>query len=378
LGGTSAQLLLFILRFDKIREDLVDGPEVKVLVARTDKLGDVVLSLPVFEYIKTKKPDWEVQALVGPGALPLVENDPHLSAIWTYRDEDLPVLAEKLGAERFDAAILLFFHRPLATILKRAKVRRRVGPLSKFWSWFLLNRGVWQNRSRVRHHERDYNIQLAQKLVGKGGEFPLPKIYLTDGQREIGRRFLRDEASSAAQVVFVHPGSGGSALNWPPERFAAIANALVVRDGIQVFLTGSPEDRPVVESVSEFLEPEVKVIAEQFPLRDFLGVLSAGDLLVGPSTGPLHMAAALGLGVVGLYPPITTQSISRWGPLGPWSRALMPDSPCPARLVCYGDRCRHWNCMQGIEVEQILEAATATLRDRSAQAGADPLAQFFG
>ena len=121
-----------------------------------------------------------------------------------------------------------------------------------------------------------------------------------------------------------------------------------------------------------FLQPAVEVIAGRFPLRDFLGVLTAGDLLIGPSTGPLHIAAALGLAVVGLYPPIPTQSIARWGPLGRCSHGLAPDVPCPAHRICFGERCRHWNCMVDVAEREVVAAATAALRDRRRQRSDTP------
>ncbi len=336
----------------------------KILLTRTDKLGDVVLALPAIEYLKRYRPTWQVHAMVAPGTIPLVENDPNLDAIWSYTDADLPALLPRLAAEQYAAAILLYYHRPLAAALWRLKVPQRVGPWSKLSSWFLLNRGVWLGKSRSKRHERDHNVKLVQRLVGKGGEISDPQIHLTAGQLEISQHFLREEAVETENVVFVHPGSGGSALNWSPASYAAVANRLAAQAGCRVFVTGGPQDEEAITAMSVLLVPDVKVIADRYGLREFLGVLSAGDLLIGPSTGPLHMAAALGLAVVGLYPPIASQSIQRWGPLGPWSRALAPGVNCPGRLVCFGERCRHYNCMNSIAENDVAAAAASLLAER--------------
>lgn len=340
-------------------------------MTRTDKLGDVVLALPVFAYLKAQHPDWRLHAMVAPDSVPLVENDPHVDAIWPYTDAALPELADQLAAERFDAAILLFFHRPLASLLRHIKVPRRVGSLSKLASWFLLNRGVWQNRSRGRHHESEYNLLLARKLSGRGGIFPLPEIHLSEGQLEIGRQFRQRELDAGQAAIFVHPGSGGSALNWPPERYAAVANRLAAREDCRVFVTGGGADRERIETVAKDLEPAVQVLAGEYQLRDFLGIVAGGDVFVGPSTGPLHMAAALQLAVVGLYSPVPTQSSGRWGPRCLHGTVLSPDVPCPARLVCFGERCRHWNCMDGIGVDSVLTAAAEVLAQRRASCKPD-------
>ena len=106
------------------------------------------------------------------------------------------------------------------------------------------------------------------------------------------------------------------------------------------------------------------VLAGRYDLPEFLGVLSGGDVMVAPSTGPLHLAAALGLAAVGLYPPVVTMSPERWGPRGPWVRAVTPPVSCPARRVCTGARCEYFNCMNLIGTEEVLAEANDLARAR--------------
>jgi ADP-heptose:LPS heptosyltransferase len=164
-------------------------------------------------------------------------------------------------------------------------------------------------------------------------------------------------------VAFVHPGSGGSALDWPPARFAEVANGLARRPGWRVFVTGSHHDRLVIDDLAPHLTPEVAVMAERYPLRDFLGVLSAGDLMIAPSTGPLHLAAALQLAVVGLFPPAPTMHPRRWGPLGRWSEAMLPPVDCPARRHCLLQECLLHNCLEGVVPSRVITLA-AELADQ--------------
>jgi len=341
----------------------------KVLVARTDRLGDLVLSLPVFEDIKMRRPDWQVHAMVAPGSVPLVENDPHIDAVWTWTgaetDKELEELAGLLRRERFDAGVILQYRTGLARLMKRAGIPKRYGPLSKGSSWFLLNRGSWQSRSRGHKHEMEHNLLLARRLTGgarswfgKGNpDFPEPRLHLTRGQKEIGRAFRSEEAPEADILVFVHPGSGGSALDWEPSRFAGVANTLARQPGWRVFITGSAEDNATVAAVVAHLDKGIGILLDRYPLREFLGVLAAGDLFVGPSTGPLHMAAAVGCATVGLFPPVVTMSPERWGPRGFLSRALVPQVACPARRICLEEKCTLYNCMTRIFDEEVVEAS---------------------
>jgi heptosyltransferase-3 len=336
---------------------------VKILVARTDKLGDLVLSVPVFGWLNEVRPDWEVHAMVAPMAVPLVENHPGISGVWTWTgresDEERRDLETRLAAAGFDAIVLLQYRRELASLARRAGIPIRFGPRSKpsSWFWFTLNRGRWQRRSRGRLHEMDFNLDLVRGLVKEQGPEAEPGLHLSAEQVETGRRFRETEAAGARQVAFVHPGSGGSALDWEPERFAEVANGLAVRDGWRVFVTGTGADKAVIDRMTPFLDDKVGHLAERYELGDFLGVLTGGDLMVGPSTGPLHIAAALGLAAVGLYPPVVTMNPDRWGPRGPWVQTLVPDVDCPADRVCTETRCPHFNCMTGIGPREVLAAA---------------------
>jgi len=338
---------------------------VKVLVARTDRLGDVVLSLPAIAWLQERRPAWELHALVAAPSVPIVENDPALTAVRVWPDD-----APRLAAERYDAALLLHYDAAVAVQLRRSGVSRRTGPLSKASSWLLLDRGVWQRRSRARRHERDLNCELAARLAGAGDEaWPTPRLHLSPAQRALGSEFRAREAAGAERVVFVHAGSRGSALAWPAARFGEVARRLAARPGWRVFLTGGPDDRAAVKAAAAAAGEGVTVAAERWDLRGFLGALTGGDLLVGPSTGPLHAAAALGLATVGVFSPVPVQSPVRWGPLGPHATALAPAVRCPGRLACVGERCRLWNCVETIGVDGVAEAAVAVAGERAASGG---------
>lgn len=88
--------------------------------------------------------------------------------------------------------------------------------------------------------------------------------------------------------------------------------------------------------------------------------------MISPSTGPLHMAAALGLAAVGVYPPAPTMSPRRWGPLGPWSRAVVPAVDCPAKRHCLLERCLLHNCLAGVRVDDVVAAAVDLASQRGA------------
>jgi ADP-heptose:LPS heptosyltransferase len=221
----------------------------------------------------------------------------------------------------------------------------------------------------VRRHEADYNLDLVRPLAdraGRGLPVPEPRIHLAAGQREFGASFRAREAPGAQTVALIHPGSGGSPLDWEPRHFADVANVLARRPGWRVFVTGSHQDRLAVEALAPALSPEVAVVAERFPLREFLGVVAAADLMIAPSTGPLHLAAALGPAAVGIYPPAPTMSPRRWGPRGPWTEALTPPVDCPARKFCLQQHCLLYNCLEGLLPHRVAAVAVELVARRQA------------
>lgn len=350
----------------------------KVLVTRTDRLGDLVVSLPAVVELKRARPDWEVHLMVAPGARPLVEHSPELDGLWTWND-DLTrgarrALEEDLRREGFDAAVLLQYRRELADVLRRAGIGRRYGPRSKLTSWFLLNRGTWQARSRRDRHEGEFSLELLRKLVPDLPRAPAtPRLHLGPEQRDTAASFRAERAASAEHVAFVHPGSSGSALDWAPGNFVRVANALAARPGWRVFVTGDGKDARRLAPVRGELADAVADIQNEFALPAFLAVLAAGDVFVGPSTGPLHMAAALDLAAVGLYPPVPTMAPSRWGPRGRWCRTVVPAVDCPAGRTCRRERCDLYNCMERIACAEVIETAVA-LAGRRRDEGPPPRA----
>ncbi len=341
----------------------------KVLIVRADRLGDLVLSLPAIAWLRAARPDWQLHALVAEGAAPLVEHDPSLDAFYTWNGLEDPDLADRLRAEDYAAAVLLQYQAPLARLLRTAQIPRRHGPLSKPSSLLHLNRGRWQHRSRVRKHESDYNVELLRPLAGRAGgavPVPPPRLHLAAAQHALGARFRAEEAGGAETVALIHPGSGGSALDWQPRHFADLANVLARRPGWRVFITGSHHDRLTVEALAPSLAPEVQVVAERYPLREFLGVVAAADLVVAPSTGPLHLAAALDTAAVGLYPPAPTMSPRRWGPRGRWVTALTPPVDCPARKHCLQEHCLLYNCLEGLLPHRVAAVAVDLVGQRRA------------
>ncbi len=351
----------------------------KVLLTRTDRLGDLVLALPAADLLQAAKPDWRLQMLVAPGLEVVAAAHPALEKVHAWSDGMKPErrrrLIGELQAENFDAVLMLQYRRELALLLRRARIGRIFGPYSKPTSWCLLHRGLRQGRSGSGRHEMDLNLELAGAMAGLSRErrrqalsnFRRPEIKPEPRQQTWAADWRAREAPGARHVVFVHPGSGGSALDWGPERFAEVAGKLARLPATRVFVTGAAADARMVRGVKAHLDARVGVLLERFTLAQFMAILGCGDVLVAPSTGPLHLAAAVGTPTVGLFPPAPVMSPARWGQRGPQAARLVPDVPCPVKRRCTREKCRFYNCLEGISVAEVVDRAKRILAESPAR-----------
>jgi lipopolysaccharide heptosyltransferase II len=343
-----------------------------ILVVRPDKIGDVVLSTPVFEALKQYYPHARITVMVRQALVPVLQGLPSVDEVIVF-DPDrrhaglrgLGRLVSDIHSRKFRVAIMLQSNRRIAAAVFWAGIRRRIGPLSKLHSFLFYNHGVRQRRSNVEMHEADYNLQLLRRLGIRLPTRTIPtRVVLSDSARKDAESWLAT-ADCKKPFVAVHPGMAGSALNWPEERYVDLIAALA-ESGRQVLVTGGPEDKALLRRIRVALESRQAKMRVR-PLfygdvemrgLDFLVALySHASVVVAPSTGPLHLAVAVGCPVVAFYSPIKVQSALRWGPyLLDEARAsvMVPDAYCGQDFECRGSICHYYPCMKGIILPQVL------------------------
>lgn len=341
-----------------------------VLVVRTDRIGDTILSTPLFREIKSALPESRTVFLAPPYSLPVVQGNRFVDETirWEIQSgSDIRALAAVLRAKRFRAAILLNpeWRSCLAVFL--AGIPVRTGPLSRPSSFFFLNRGIRQHRSASPLHQSELDTAFASIVTRrKAAATPLPELYLSSREREEGTRILRSALPATGKpVVGIHAGSGKSAVPWPEEHFIE-AGKLFIQEGWDVVLTGNGGESAAASRIADAIGEGAHSIAGDRDLRVFFGILGALDLFLAPSTGPLHAAAALGVPVASPYPPLSSMSPGRWGPRTENGAVLVPRVECPARIRCVMEQCPHHPCMHTVHPNDLVRAALDLLSDGEA------------
>ena len=164
-----------------------------------------------------------------------------------------------------------------------------------------------------------------------------------------GRRYL----------IGIHPGASfGPAKRWLPERFAALADRLVGALGADVLIFGSADEKPLAEQIAEAMRHSPLVVAGQTSLRQMMALFGQCCLAITNDSGPMHVAAGLGLPLVAIFGSTDERST---GPLSPRARvvkARVECSPCGLR-VCPVD----FRCMRGVTAEDAHRVALELLRE---------------
>jgi ADP-heptose:LPS heptosyltransferase len=335
----------------------------RILVVRPDRIGDVVLSTPIYHTLKKSFPGSFLGALVSPATRPLLASNPIIDVILT----DGPVergsdgdnflgKAREIRSYKFDTALLLMPTKRLAYMLFLAGIPRRVGVGHILYEIITLMRGVSRRKYDPLRHESDYMLDLARK-IGATDIWTTPEIFLTQEEKDIAREYLKEKGFTAdRKIVGIHPGSGRSAPNWEVERYVELAEKISL-SGDQVLITGAETEKQHENFFVAVHAPGIKTSIGELSLREMAGVISQLGMFISGSTGPMHIAAALGTPTLSMFCPLTACSPKLWGPVGNSAMVVTPDDNfCLTK--CPGDPhiCTFGRGDDGITVGTLLAA----------------------
>lgn len=284
----------------------------KYLIVRTDRVGDVLLTTPLNAAIWAADPEAQIAWLVRPYTAPLLEKNPDIHQILSDKGGSTAALAQELKTHQFDVAIVAYPRWRVVWALWKAGIPMRIGPASKWYSILFTHR-IWQHRSEGKKHEADYNLELLAPLGIPFRRYPT-QFFLTAEEKQQARKTLESHRISFRKpVVILHPGSGGSSARWPLTRFMELGDRLQ-EQGCDVVVTGGPGEDYQYMMIDNMRRIPVFIAAGSVSLRELGALFSVSQLVVSNSTGPLHMAVALGVPTVSVYSPIPTCHPQRWGP----------------------------------------------------------------
>lgn len=296
----------------------------RIVVSRTDRIGDVVLAFPLLGLLRERFPDAEICFLGRRQVAPVVAACVHADRFVEWRlDSRIPADEEAAALRSLDADVILHLlpRRSIAAAARAAGIPRRIGTNRRWYHWLSCNDLVNLSRGHSGLHEAQLNVLLAAPLLGRTNH-ALSTLVSHIGftrPRPLTARWSALLDQSRFNVILV-PLTGGSVPAWPLESYGALIDGLSP-ERYRVFVAGSPADGDVLRTWLTSMTTRVTDLTGQ-SLEDLIAFVAAADGLVAASTGPLHIAAALGVRALGLYPPQAARPLHRWGPLGTRAEVL--------------------------------------------------------
>lgn len=328
-----------------------------ILLIRTDRIGDVILSLPAAALLKDIYPDCRITFLAREYTAPLIALSKSVDAV-INDDPSLNArgLAKILKTYNFDLAVLLHPTSRLAWAVWLAGIPVRIGTAYRSYS-LLFNRRVKQHRKFSLKHELEHNLDLVREGLSLGSfseKKYLPEISVPGELKVQALKKLSGTIDLSQPFIAIHPGSGGSARDWPLQKFAELIDRIQNSEfripNPKVAVTLGPGEEHLKEKLRTHLKTRPAWVSG-LSLPEMAAFLSQAKVLVANSTGPLHIATAVGTRTLGLYCPMIPCHPKRWGPYGPGHTAIVPNvSLC---RKCAGTKCRDYDCMDKIEVDEV-------------------------
>ncbi len=317
------------------------------------------------QVIKQQFPDAHVAMLIRKYTTELVEDNELVDQI-LYYDENGGVLKPffkfvgVLQSRKFDVVIHTQPRPRLALATWLAAIPVRIGTGYRWYS-FLFNKKMYEHRKTAQRHELEYNLHLLSVV----GLHP-PEAGKVDGLNVQPTLTVNSESAnriesllnqlgikSTEKIIVLHPGSGGSARDWSAKKFGELAQRLGNIPGIRVVITGKKNEEQLVNTVMSFAGSNAVPFINFDSLRDYAAMAKRATLFVANSTGPIHIAAAVGTYVIGLYPQLTALSATRWGPYTKHKTIFSPkNKPSDCKKCVHANVCE---CMESISVDEIFQ-----------------------
>ena len=328
----------------------------RILIVRLGSLGDVVHAIPLAAAIREHLPDAEITWVVESPHAPLVELVPAVHRIerWKPRaiagEEGVLAVVRRLRGHAFDWAI------DVQGLLKSAVLARLSG----------ATRVVGFDRASLREpaaarfyddrvspaagqHVTRLNLSLLQPLgvAATGTSFPITDVVSRPAEEALH--------AAGGDAALLNPGAAWPNKRWRPERFGALARRVHEQTGLRSIVTWGPDEAPLARAVVE-AAGDAAVLAPPTRIADLAALLRRTRVAISGDTGPLHLAAAVGTPLVGLYGPTDPARN------GPWD----PDDIVVSRYLtcdCHYDRRCHradW-CLDDIEVATVVDEVVRRL-----------------
>ncbi|HKQ31054.1 MAG TPA: glycosyltransferase family 9 protein [Burkholderiales bacterium] len=340
-------------------------PPARLCLLRLSALGDICHTLPIVRAIQRAWPRTELTWIVGRIEHGLVHDVPGIEFIVFDKSQGLGAYAElrrQLRGRRFDALLHMqvALRASLASLCVASPIRLGFDRArARDFQWLFTNCTI---AARPHEHVMDGLFGFAEALGIRerrlAWEIPIPAQ-----AHEFAQQTLGD-----APALVISPSASASERNWNTQGYAALADYAEQRYGMHVVLTGGPGagEREVAHAIVEQARGRPLDLVGRTTLKQLLAIFARAKVVVAPDSGPIHMATAVGVPVIGLYacsnPERTGPYVGRELTVNEYPAAALEKYGRPADALSWGIRVRDRNAMNRIRVEQVIAMLDKALK----------------
>ncbi len=311
----------------------------KIIIARIDSIGDVMLTLPMAGILKKQYPKATLVFIGKSYTKDVIACCKFVDEFVNWDD----LTTDKNGVQTLksiqaDCIVFALPNLKLARIAASANIPKRIGVSRRWFHWVYCNIRPQFSRRKSDLHEAQLNIKLLENLIAST-TFSLQEINTFYGFSP-KERALPDNIKTLLKTtkpkIIIHPKSQGSAREWGLKNFGEFAKKAAEK-GAKVFVTGTEAEGKLIRDVFAFND-ELVDLTGKMTLAELIVFIDHCDGLIAASTGPLHLAAALEKIAIGIYSTLRPIHPGRWAPIGSKAIALTYDGPIDTNLKIKDDK----------------------------------------
>jgi len=331
----------------------------RILIVRTDRLGDVILSTPVIKNLRLAFPNAHLAFMCRPYTRDVVTGNPWLDeviildkkqkhrGIWgTFK------LATWLRRQKFDWALILHPALRAHLLIFLSGIPVRVGWDKKIGCF--LTKRIPHTKQEGKKHEVEYTLDILRAMhipvVDTATYFP---VTLNDEKTTMDM-LLRMGYKPDEKLIIIHPSASCPSRRWPYALFSRLIKLLQKVNGLKIVVISSAEEADMIDVLVN--ENTVIDLRGRLSISQFGALLKHSALLISNDSGPVHIAAALGTPVISLFSRKNPGlSPLRWGPVNANSFYFHKNVGCD---VCLAHNCKKgFICLDAINPEEVASKA---------------------
>ena len=323
----------------------------RIIISRTDAIGDVVLTLPLAGIIKKSFPETTVIFFGRSYTKPVIDLSANVDEFIDYDEFSIlqpGMQAAFLKKVKADCILHTYPRSSIAKAAKQAGIPKRIGTSHRLYHLFTCNKLIHFSRNHSDLHESQLNVKLLKGL-SLTTSYSLEEL--------VGFYGIKNSSSPPINFsplltpdkinIVIHPRSHGSAREWGLNNYRELI--VILKDRVTIFISGSVKEKEELKEWLSTLPPGIHDMTGRLSLPELIAFLAVVDGIVAGSTGPLHIAAALGRHALGIFPPIRPMHAGRWAPMGKHAEYITFPKICNDCQLKPGD----CSCLKNISPQQV-------------------------